>query len=247
MRTSCRSFLARALFLVVPVLTAHCFVLTCAAYGEPLARSQYDGARAIGRSDYSAPIEAALVKWEQFSAGVTEDLKALNRCRAEPDSCSESETRLIDIIDGASRAQGRAKLGVINRAINLAITYKSDAQRHDKPDVWSSALETIGSLYGDCEDFAIVKYVALRASGVEAENLRLMLGRLRYGDMHAVLAVKLDNAWLVLDNRRMAMVDEAEATEIKLFLSFDETGFRQNEGPAMYAGVNVAPASAGRR
>jgi predicted transglutaminase-like cysteine proteinase len=191
--------------------------------------------------------EAALTRWQEFRAGVVEDLRAVARCREKPITCSEAEIRLINIIDSVFHIEGRAKLGLVNRAINLSIAYKSDAQHHDKPDVWSRAIETISSGYGDCEDFAIAKYIALRASGMNAEDLRLVVWKLTFGRMHDVLAAKLDGRWLILDNRNMVMIDETEATGINMLLSFDNEGVKQYNSPTMLAGVSVATASAKRR
>ena len=67
---------------------------------------------------------------------------------------------------------------------------------------------TTGS--GDCEDYAIAKFVALRRAGIAPEDLRIVIMRDTIGgEDHAVAAVRLDGHWLTLDNRRMAMVEDA--------------------------------------
>ena len=53
----------------------------------------------------------------------------------------------------------------------------------------------------DCEDYAIAKYVALREAGVEAADLRFLLVRDRLAGDHAVLGVRYEGRWLILDNR----------------------------------------------
>jgi predicted transglutaminase-like cysteine proteinase len=42
-------------------------------------------------------------------------------------------------------------------------------------DVWSSPLVTFNTGAGDCEDYAIAKYVALQMTGISAEDLRIVV------------------------------------------------------------------------
>src|SRR5215475_6381468 len=86
----------------------------------------------------------------------------------------------------------------------------SDLAQYGEIDVWSSPLVTLDHGAGDCEDYAIVKFIALRLAGIAAEDLRIVVMRdLLAGEDHAVVAARLDGSWLMLDNRRMAMVDDA--------------------------------------
>jgi hypothetical protein len=56
---------------------------------------------------------------------------------------------------------------------------------------------------GDCEDYAIAKFVALRRAGIAADDLRIVIMRdTNHGEDHAVAAARLDGRWLTLDNRR---------------------------------------------
>ena len=74
---------------------------------------------------------------------------------------------------------------------------------------------------GDCEDYAILKFLALRHAGVASADLKLLIvhDRPTRSD-HAVVAVRLDERWLVLDNRRFAMVPLA-FTEYRLLATLD--------------------------
>ncbi|MHC2591459.1 putative transglutaminase-like cysteine proteinase [Bradyrhizobium ottawaense] len=79
-------------------------------------------------------------------------------------------------------------------------------------DVWGSPLATFARGAGDCEDYAIAKLAALRLAGVAPEDLRILVVRdVRAGEEHAVVAARLDGRWLMLDNRRMAMVEDDAA------------------------------------
>jgi predicted transglutaminase-like cysteine proteinase len=84
--------------------------------------------------------------------------------------------------------------------------------QHGVPDLWSSPLVTFTSGQGDCEDYAIAKLVALRELGFADDDLRLLVVFERGAPaLHAVAAVRFEGRWLVLDNRRLAMIDLAEA------------------------------------
>ncbi len=69
--------------------------------------------------------------------------QALARCRADAATCSGAEARLIDVIDSVRGVEGRAKLGIVNREINLSIAYTSDRLQHAPADVWSSAADDV--------------------------------------------------------------------------------------------------------
>jgi len=83
--------------------------------------------------------------------------------------------------------------------------------QHGVPDLWSSPLATFSSGKGDCEDYAIAKLAALLLAGIPARDLRLMLVRnVRSGEAHAVLAARLDDHWLILDNSGHLLLEDRE-------------------------------------
>jgi len=92
----------------------------------------------------------------------------------------------------AGNADGRTRLAEINRAINLAIRPMEDLVQYGEVDVWSSPLVTFNTGAGDCEDYAIAKYVALQMAGMSAEDLRIVVVLDLNGEGHAVVSVRLD-------------------------------------------------------
>ena len=125
---------------------------------------------------------------------------------------------MIGIIDVARKREGRARIGEINRAVNLAIAATSDKIQYGAEDRWASPLATFTSGRGDCEDYALAKYAALRALGFDDSDLRLLIVRLPQSQTdHAVLSVRHEGRWLVLDNRRFAMLDIAYLNAVPLF------------------------------
>lgn len=148
-------------------------------------------------------------KWFALKERLDGDMVQLALCDGDRDNCaSPAALKLLAIVDQARSHDGRALLGETNRAINLAIRAENDGAE----DIWSSPLETFLRGAGDCEDYAIAKLAALRLAGVAAADLRLVVVRdTRNGEGHAVASAKLDGHWLMLDNRRMAMVEDDDA------------------------------------
>ena len=84
--------------------------------------------------------------------------------------------------------------------MNLSIRATSDWSQYGVDDFWSTPLATLEKGAGDCEDYAILKYLALREAGVSPDDLRLLIVNYpRRRTMHAVLAVHWDEEWLLLD------------------------------------------------
>jgi predicted transglutaminase-like cysteine proteinase len=160
-------------------------------------------------------------KWRAVVGAIEIETGLLRQCRIEPDGCPPDTARFLAIIDAAQARQGRARLGEVNRAVNLAIRYRSDAARHGTPDAWASPLATLATGEGDCEDYAIAKYVALREAGVPPGDLRLVVVRdARLEQDHAVLAARFEERWLVLDNRRFLLLDDRDVRDYRPLASF---------------------------
>jgi predicted transglutaminase-like cysteine proteinase len=164
-------------------------------------------------------------KWLGAARRIDDERVQLALCDGDRDHCaSEAALKLLAIVDEGRASDGRARLGQINRAINLAIHPMSDLAQYGEIDVWSSPLATFDRGAGDCEDYAIAKFVALRLAGVAAEDLRIVvLHDVLQNEDHAVAAARLDGHWLMLDNRRMAMIDDAHVRNYRPLFVIDET------------------------
>lgn len=87
---------------------------------------------------------------------------------------------------------------------------KSDTAAWQTEEHWATPAEFINQRGGDCEDYAIAKYFALRALNIPANAMRLVIIR-QHNDrgvfareLHAVLAVRGPSqgaeSWFILDN-----------------------------------------------
>src|SRR5215469_1716667 len=181
-------------------------------------------AQAAGQPDPLADEIArqAAAKWMDVLARMDSEEETLAACRASPDSCSPPARRLLKIVELGRQRAGRARLGEINRAVNLSIRATSDWSQYGVDDFWSTPLATLEKGAGDCEDYAILKYLALREAGVSPDDLRLLIVSYpRRRTMHAVLAVHWDEEWLLLDNLTMVMVNSLEATQYQPLIALD--------------------------
>jgi predicted transglutaminase-like cysteine proteinase len=168
-------------------------------------------------------------KWLGVRRKLDEERVQLALCDEDREHCaSPAALRFLAIVDRAKSRQGRARLGEINRAINLAIHPTSDLAQFGEMDVWSSPLATFTSGRGDCEDYAVAKFVALDLAGISPVDLRIVIIRdtIR-GEDHAVAAARLDGHWLTLDNRRMAMIEDAYVRNYRPLYVIDQYGVMQ--------------------
>jgi predicted transglutaminase-like cysteine proteinase len=187
---------------------------------------------------------AILAKWSGVEAEIRADDEVLSRCR-EGASCPSAARRFLDIIDEGRARNGRARIGIINRAINLAIIPTSDLAQWGVADRWSAPLETFTTRRGDCEDYAIAKYVALRAAGMAEQDVKLVVVRdTAAEENHAMVAVRLDDAWIILDNRSLVLVRDSEMLWVTPLLVLDDNGVRQFVAPGSIAKLQeIAPGS----
>src|ERR1700694_6014552 len=183
-------------------------------------------------------------KWNGVERKLDDERVQLALCDGDRDRCvSPAVLQLLAIVDNARAREGRARLGEINRALNLAIRPMSDLAQYGEIDVWSSPLVTFASGAGDCEDYAIAKFVALRLAGVSPDDLRIVIMHdTIHDEAHAGAAARVDGHWLMLDNRRMAMVEDANARNFRPTFVIDQTGIMQFADTPLLASAVVASA-----
>jgi len=165
-----------------------------------------------------------LRKWTGVSHKLEDERVQLALCDGDRERCvSEAALRFLRVVDRGRQRNGRARVAEINQAINIAIRPIEDLAQWGEVDVWSSPLVTFRTGAGDCEDFAIAKYVALQMAGIPAEDLRIVVVLELNGNGHAVASVRLDDHWVILDNQQMAMVEDVNARSYRPRFVIDES------------------------
>ncbi len=185
-----------------------------------------------------------LAKWNGVAADIRAESEVLAHCRDLSGPCPPAAQKFLAVIADGRAHDGRARIGVVNRAINLSIRPTSDLAQWGVPDRWSAPLATLTSGRGDCEDYAIAKYVALRAAGLADDDLRLVIVRdLAMNEDHAVLLVRFDGSWIVLDNRWLMLVADSEMRRVVPLFVLAHDGVKRF-APAAIAETHPAATSA---
>ena len=196
------------------------------------------GAEPFGLFTFRAPDGLLWRKWRGVEAALVKEQAVLDQCRADAANCAPHAAQFLRLINAVSSKSGREKLDEANRNVNAAIHYVSDLAQHGEADRWSAPLATFASGKGDCEDYAIAKFVALRLAGVAPDALRIVIVHdpMR-GEDHAIAAAKLDGRWLTLDNRRMAMIEDGDAKNYRPLFVIDRDGAKRYDAVPLLAGL----------
>jgi predicted transglutaminase-like cysteine proteinase len=167
------------------------------------------------------------VKWRAVAFDIDAEQQVLAHCRSGA-ACPAAAQSLMDIVAEGAGHFGLARVGLINRAVDLAIAPANDETQWGVADHWSPPFETLQSRRGDCEDYAFVKYLALLEAGLSRDEVKIVIVRNRLPNQdHAVVAARVDGKWLILDNVRLALVrDTAMVGSIPKFV-LDEHGVRR--------------------
>lgn len=138
-----------------------------------------------------------------------------------------------------------AKLEAINSYVNRRVRFIDDRVQFGTADKWQAAPETLTRGRGDCEDYAIAKRAMLRAAGVADRDLYLVVLKdlTRRAD-HAVLVVRAQGRFLVLDNGTDRIADSSDLSDYRPILTFTAGrtythGYRRDIPPVTYAANTV--------
>jgi len=205
--------------------------------------AQTDIGEPFGLSTVAVSEGPLWVAWRDLQSQMKADQTIVKQCRLDPKSCpSAAALKFIAIVDEGQPYEALARIGHINRAANFAISSFDRTRATD--DKWTSPLATLASGVGDCKQFSVLKYAALIDAGFAPDDLRVAIlnSKLRH-DMHAVVAVRNEGRWIILDNRSLSLADSNEILDryIPLYV-LDHRGVRQFVLPQQMAeGIDAAP------
>lgn len=149
------------------------------------------------------------VTWHKLQAQMEAECPLIARCRATPPACrSIPALQFIAIVDQGKAFEGLARIGHINRAVNLSIRPVDTRVPAGRRYKWTWPLAALAAGEGDCKQCAVLKYRALQASGFAADDVRIVImERRRRPETHAMVAVLNDGRWLILDDRSLAIIE----------------------------------------
>jgi predicted transglutaminase-like cysteine proteinase len=131
------------------------------------------------------------------------------------------------------------KIVGVNKIMNK-VRYITDSNNWGKTDYWATPVEFL-KRGGDCEDFAIAKYTALRMLGVPESRLRVAIVQDTYkGIPHAVLIAYTDQGAMLLDNQIKEAVYTDTTRRYKPIYSINRQAWwlHKDAGPTRVASLN---------
>lgn len=167
-----------------------------------------------------------LARQQDPAAGQAQPVDALpasGGCKPNPRFACPGEDwpQLIQQLRGLSPAM---QLTRVNAYFNRA-PYILDPINWGVADYWA-AIKEFFRKDGDCEDYAIAKYMTLKAVGFAADAMRVVVVQdTNLDSAHAVLAVVLDGETHILDNQVDAVLPQGAVHHYRPIYSINETAW----------------------
>jgi predicted transglutaminase-like cysteine proteinase len=173
-------------------------VTTAAAAEEEFAPLIPPGTGLFGSHEFRSSLRA-LPQWTRVMALAQSQVDAMSSCNPERNGCSSAALSWQKIIREARGQAAFEQLKTVTAYFNRW-PYRLDIDVYGESEYWATPQEFL-RLSGDCEDYSITKYYALKQLGVPIDRMRIvMLFDTIRGIAHAVLAVKQGDETYVLDN-----------------------------------------------
>lgn len=125
----------------------------------------------------------------------------------------------------------QTQLRDVNDFFNRRIRWVDDIHVWGQEDYWATPLEALGEGRGDCEEYAIGKYITLKQLGVPGERLRMIyvrarIGRSQISQAHMVLGYYATPSAepLILDNIAPSITPASQRTDLDPVFSFNSEG-----------------------
>lgn len=190
----------------------------------------------FGSQEYQGPDLGKFPKWVSMLSRWHQEA-----CQA-PDCAVAAWDAVIAGLKGKDRL---VQLAAVNVAFNQQ-RYIGDTKNWGKEDYWETPYEFL-TRNGDCEDYAIAKFMALKAAGVPSSEMRIVAVRNMAlgGQGHAVLVVYDGDTAYLLDNQ---IADVVPANSVRTYQPVysinDQAWWRhQNGDKTAFKPAQVLPAS----
>ncbi|MEE9250742.1 MAG: transglutaminase-like cysteine peptidase [Alphaproteobacteria bacterium] len=199
-------------------------ILLAAALGAPgtaVATSVPDYPQLFGSNEIHSMNLAPFAKWKGVLDRYFDEVAlAEGNCQAT----SFNKCHLQDwgaFLEGLRGDDPMEQLDRVNRYMNEA-PYITDPRNYNVADHWA----TLGQFFnrgGDCEDYAIAKFMSLRALGWDNAHMRIVLVQdLNLKIPHAVLVVYRDGVAWVLDNQFKQLIAADDIHHYRPVFSLNE-------------------------
>ncbi len=150
--------------------------------------------------DFFAPAED-WPAWQNTLDRHYSEREEIHQCLSDEEACTRRLKGLRHILLKGADLRPEQQIRLVNRYINRQ-HYKDDriSSQSMAGNQWETLTEFLNE-GGDCEDFAVAKYFVLREFGVDAKNMRIVIGReSQRATHHAMLAIRFDEGVWLLEN-----------------------------------------------
>ncbi|WGF90577.1 transglutaminase-like cysteine peptidase [Marinivivus vitaminiproducens] len=180
---------------MVPWLAAFALVFVAFLPGTARAADGVFGTSAFQLASLDGPTE-----WRRVLAAIADERRRYVACDRDRALCGSKGLVAWRGLIAELRGKRRTAQVVAVNAFFNASRYIPDQVNWGRSDYWATPLEFFRRS-GDCEDYAIVKYVTLRELGFAPEDLRIVVLRDTKRDVvHAVLSLATGDGYQILDN-----------------------------------------------
>lgn len=199
----------------------------------------------FGTLEFRSDSLAALPQWRRVLERIDGERATYAACADGRDGCGSRAAQawqaLLRGLDGAPEVQ---QVREVNSFLNQW-RYRPDNENWGRSDYWASPLEFLRRS-GDCEDYAIAKYVSLRSLGFEADRLRMVVLRDTLRNLaHAVLAVRMADGVYILDNLSNAVLPQSRLGHYAPYYSINENSRWAHVAPGSVVVSAAVPAGRG--
>ena len=162
--------------------------------------TQSAGQALFGSTEISSDNLKALPQWARVLSKMKRERKQFQACLKNSGACSTAGLKSWREVSNAARGKPQLEqLKTVNAYFNRW-PYKVDRELYGVSEFWATPQEFM-KRSGDCEDYSIAKFFALRDLGYSNDQLRIviLMDRIRRIG-HAVLAVYALGDILILDS-----------------------------------------------
>ena len=195
----------------------------------PASSAAAKSAKLFGTSEIRSSKVAKFKKWSEVVGRYGKEKPSeMKACRPTPtERCVVARWRIF--LKKIAKDPPRTKINKVN-AYHNRWRYLLDPVNYKMKDYWATPKQFF-SRRGDCEDYAISKYMALKHLGFTEKDMRVVVVQdlnLRVG--HAILVVYLDGKPLLLDNQIKQVIDANRVRHYRPIYSINEKNWWLHRG-----------------
>ncbi len=166
----------------------------------------------FGSLEFRTNATTGVGEWRRVMVQVSSERALYQQCDSGSSPCPTYLAQWRNKIKAVAASSENTKLAQINSWVNQHIRYTDDRVAFGKSDFWASPAQSLKGR-GDCEDYAIAKYVSLLSLGFSDSDMRIIVvNDTRKNLGHAVLSVRTSSGNYILDNQNAAPMLDSQIT-----------------------------------